>query len=76
MRKVFGYLLIGVAVVVTGFFLFAVGDSLTGDYVGGEVSIVWTITGIAGVFAAAFWAAGLGLVRSANGRKRPPDRGV
>jgi hypothetical protein len=60
----FGVLFVVLAVAVSAYFLFALVDSLVGGYVGGEVTIVWTLTAVAGVFAAALWAAGLGLTRS------------
>jgi hypothetical protein len=39
----------------TIYFVYALFDSLLGDYVGGEVGVVWLLTGMAAVLSALFW---------------------
>jgi hypothetical protein len=43
------------ALAATGYFVYAVFDSLFGDYVGGEAATVWVITGAAGLITAFLW---------------------
>lgn len=43
--------------------IYAGYDSLTGDYIEGEVFVVWLITGIAAFLAALFWIAVVAYVR-------------
>ncbi len=59
-----GVVFVVLAVVASAYFLLGLFISLFGANVGGEVAISWTITAVWGMFAAAFWAAGLGLTRS------------
>ena len=56
-------LLILVASALTLFAVYAGYDSLTGDYIEGEVLVVWLITGIAAFLAALSWIAVMAYVR-------------
>jgi len=67
-RTVAGWLLLALATALTLFVGYEFYDSLTGDYVGGEVATVWVITGFVGVLAAVAWVAAVALVRSGKNR--------
>lgn len=55
MSRILGVVYTVLALAVTGYFVYAVFDSMFGDYVGGEVATVWIITGVAGLVAALLW---------------------
>ena len=67
-RLVVAWIAAALAGALTLFTGYLVYDSLTGDYVGGEVGTVWVITSVVGVLAVAAWIAAVGLLRSARGR--------
>ncbi len=56
MRRGSGIGLAGLALASTFGFGLALYQTLSGDYVGGEVGFVWTITAVAGAIALGFWA--------------------
>jgi hypothetical protein len=63
-----GGLLLALATALTLFAGYGFYDSLTGDYVGGEVAAVWVITVFASVLAAVAWVAAIAFVRSGKNR--------
>lgn len=62
-RRGTGVVFIALAVVATALFVASLFGALFGNNVGYEVTVVWIITGVSGLFALALWAAGLGLTR-------------
>jgi drug/metabolite transporter (DMT)-like permease len=55
MYRILGVVYALLALAATGYFVYAVFDSMFGDYVGGEVTTVWIITGVAGLATALLW---------------------
>jgi hypothetical protein len=72
MSRTLGIAYAVLATVSTGYFLYAVFDSLYGDYVGGEVTTVWILTAVAGLVTALLWWAAAYQLRKA----RIADRGM
>lgn len=66
MRRIVGVLSAALAVALTVAFLIVVFQAITGDFVGGEVGVVWTITGFVGLLTALAWLAAVLVLRSAN----------
>lgn len=52
----------------TAYFVYALFDSILGDYVGGEVTVVWLLTGIAAVVSGLFWWGAFHMWRGADAR--------
>jgi len=69
-RRVFGIILAVLALGSTYGFGLVLYQTLSGDFVGGEVAIVWTITAVVGVVTVGLWAATLGLLSQEKNRKR------
>lgn len=55
MSRIWGAICAVLALAATGYFVYAVFDSVFGDDVGGEVATVCTITGVAGLVTALLW---------------------
>ena len=70
MRRVFGIILAVLALGSTYGFGLVLYQTLSGDFVGGEVAIVWTITAVVGVVTVGLWAATVGLLSQEKNRKR------
>lgn len=62
-RKAVATLLVLLASVLTLFTGYGAYDALTGDYVGGETSVVWLFTGIAAFLALLGWMAAVAYLR-------------
>ena len=70
MRRGSGIVLAVLALAFTFGFGLALYQTLSGDYVGGEVQIVWTITAVGGAIALGLWAATVGLWSGEENRGR------
>jgi hypothetical protein len=66
MSRILGVVCTVLALAATGYFVYAVFDSLLGDYVGGEVTTVWVITGVAGLITALLWWAAVYQLRESR----------
>ncbi len=53
-----------IAVALTVGFVVVVFQSITGDFVGGEVQIVWTISGFVGVLTVVAWLVAVSILQS------------
>lgn len=69
-RTGFGWALVAVSVPLTLFFGWGVFDGLTGNYIGGEVAMVWAIVGAAGVLTAFAWIGSVALIKSGHDLSR------
>ena len=70
MRRIFGFVTAAIAAAFTvgwGIILF---QTVTGDYVGGEVQIVWTITAISGIITFGVWVMTFALLSAEENRRR------
>ena len=65
-----GILFAAVAVALTVAFVVVVFQAATGDWVGGEAEVVWTIAGFVGVLTAAAWAVAIAILNSAKENRR------
>ena len=63
MRRAIGIIVALDALMLTGFFGFALVDAITGDYEGGERDVAAFITLLAGVLAFLVWIAAVVLLR-------------
>ena len=70
MRRVFGIVVALLAVAATYGFGIVLYQTLSGDYVGGEVAIVWTITGVVGAISVGLWVAAFGMLSVEENRRR------
>jgi uncharacterized membrane protein YhaH (DUF805 family) len=70
MKRGFGFFFGLLALPVTVYFVYALSESLSGDYEGGDALIVQVLTGLAAVIAALLWTASLMLLRRAKDQNR------
>ena len=74
MRRLVGVLSLAIAVALTVGLVILVFQSITGDFTGGELQIVWTITGFVGILTALAWAAAVAILKPAS--RSPAYRAV
>ncbi len=70
MRRWSGIVLAVLALLATFGLGLTIYQALTGDFVGGEVDLVWMITAMVGVVSAGLWAGTLLILSHEKNRKR------
>ncbi len=69
-KQTVGFLFLAVAAALTVGLVVVIFQAATGDWVGGEAGIVWTIAGFVGVLTAAAWAVAIAILNSASKNRR------
>ena len=61
-----GWILVVVAAALTMLLGYMLVEALTGTYIGGELAIVWALTGLEAVLTAGTWTAAAALLRTGH----------